>query len=64
MIQRRCNNCGAPLKQYNWNNWTCEYCGSIYQEEHNNHITTNYSYYGNTAIYADYNYIKRDNNYR
>ena len=35
--ERKCKNCGAPLKHIGYNRYKCEYCGSIY-EENINHI--------------------------
>ena len=64
MIQRRCNSCGAPLKQYNWNNWVCEYCGNTYQDEYRKPVSANYSYYGNSATYADYIYTNSNNEWK
>ena len=35
--EKKCKNCGAPLKNIGYNRYKCEYCGSIY-EENTHHI--------------------------
>lgn len=35
--EKKCKNCGAPLKNIGYNRYKCEYCGSIY-EENTQHI--------------------------
>lgn len=35
--EKKCKNCGAPLKNVGYNRYKCEYCGSIY-EENTHHI--------------------------
>ena len=35
--ERKCKNCGAPLRNVGYNRYKCEYCGSIY-EENTHHI--------------------------
>lgn len=30
--ERKCKNCGAPLRNVGYNRYKCEYCGSIYEE--------------------------------
>ena len=30
--EKKCKNCGAPLKSIGYNRYKCEYCGSIYEE--------------------------------
>lgn len=35
--EKKCKNCGAPLKNVGYNRYKCEYCGSIY-EENTHHV--------------------------
>lgn len=35
--EKKCKNCGAPLRNMGYNRYKCEYCGSIY-EENTHHI--------------------------
>lgn len=35
--EKKCKNCGAPLRNVGYNRYKCEYCGSIY-EENTHHV--------------------------
>ena len=33
MEEKKCKNCGAPLKRIEWGRYKCEYCGTEYEEK-------------------------------